>query len=759
VKGLAVICALATAGSCSKTQDDGSPEPRPRAAASADQPGASSSKESPAAASILRDLPSCDIDHEGLLLDLGTPATDSRRDHAAGPFQDVSVYERAGATFTRLLAKRVSYDFVRLAAERKVTVSLRMLGIASRVVNVYIDDRRLGALSLPRDEPGIVSTPPLDELSAGSHTVTLRLGGSAQGADEPYAEIDWIRVGSADVAMASYTPPTLRDVVTDVVLDGEPRQSIVLRSPSTVRCTARVAPKMRLMTRVGYWGSGRGVAKVRILEDGESPAVVAERRVSGGTGAVWSPLSVELDPYASRIVGIEFEASESSGGGRIAFGEPALVLPEDGTRVRTGSSRLVVIVVLSGVDRRMIPPWGPVGSFPGIARLLRDGVVYDRYRAPTTVVTSVMASLLTGLGPRAHGVEGPQQRLSEDFALLSDRAKEGSAHAAFFTSVPMSFPVFGFGRSWDKYESFSPVRDVPATEPYALGGQWIKEQVSGGQDGRALLLLHLRGGHPPWDVTKDEAAALPPEEYNGPIEPRAGAIVLSNVRAQRSPVEQRLSGDDWRRLHALEEAALKKQDAELHRFVDFIEREGLYKDALIVLMGDVAAGDPPGIPFAPMPPLREDILLAPLIVKFPQNELAGTHVATMATTVDVAATAIHALELSDEGIEGLDLIRVAKGLLPVDGRPLEATLASRYATRWGPWLLLGDLGRRPSMCLIDVDPSCATDSLTQSPLGAAALWHKTFELEGAARARQPGHAAPAVVLDVDTQSALKVFGY
>jgi hypothetical protein len=62
--------------------------------------------------------------------------------------------------------------------------------------------------------------------------------------------------------------------------------------------------------------------------------------------------------------------------------------------------------------------------------------------------------------------------------------------------------------------------------------------------------------------------------------------------------------------------------------------------------------------------------------------------------------------------------------------------------------------------LIDVDPSCATDSLAQSPLAAAALWKKTFDLETAARARtSPSRSLPAVVLDAETQSALKVFGY
>lgn len=753
-----VIGALALAVGCAKSKGS-SAESKVEPMASTDLPTRGADREPPMASSILKALPRCDIDHEGFLLDLGTAATDGRRDHAVGPFQDVSVYERAAATFTRLHSKRISYDFVRLAPERRVAVSLRAMGIASRVVNVYLDDRRLGAVSLPREEAGIISTPAIDELSAGAHTVTLRLSGSAQGADEPYAEVDWIRVGSADVALASYTPPTLRDVVTDVVLDGEPRQSIVLRAPSTVRCSVRVAPKMKLATRVGYWGSGQGLAKVRILEDGEPPAVVAERHVTGGTGAVWTPLAVDLDAYASRIVGVEFEATESSGGGRIAFGEPALVLPEDGTRVRAGSSPLVIVVVLAGVDRRMIPPWGTVGNFPGIARLLRDAVVFDRFRAPTTVVSAVMASLLTGLSPRSHGLEGPANRLPDDSPLLSERAKEGSAHAAFFTGVPMSFPVFGFGRGWDKYESFSPVRDVPATEPYTAGAQWLKQAV-GNRESKALLILHVRGGHPPWDVTRDEAAALPPEEYGGPIEPRAGGIVLSNVRAQRSPLEQRLSGNDWRKLHALEELAMRKQDAELKRMLDMVERDGLYDDAMIVVMGDVATGDPPGIPFGPTPPLREDILLAPLIVKFPKNELAGAHVPTMATTVDVAATALHALELSDESIEGLDLMRIAKGLLPLDGRPLEATLGARYATRWGPWLLIGDLGRKPSLCLIDVDPSCATDALGQSPLAAAALWQKTFDFEAKARARQPaGRTVPALVLDVDTQSALKVFGY
>jgi hypothetical protein len=177
-------------------------------------------------------------------------------------------------------------------------------------------------------------------------------------------------------------------------------------------------------------------------------------------------------------------------------------------------------------------------------------------------------------------------------------------------------------------------------------------------------------------------------------------------------------------------------------------------------MGDVATGDPPVVPFAPMAPLREDVLLAPLVVKFPGGLLAGTRADATATTTDVTATVLRALGADLDRTEGVDLLRLAQGDVPIGGHPLIATLGPRYATRWGPWLLTGERGRRPTLCQVEVDPACTTDAYAQNPLVAAALWQRTFM--AGLRARSLKSAPNAVVpagIDSDTQAALKVFGY
>src|SRR6185503_5148148 len=124
-----------------------------------------------------------------------------------------------------------------------------------------------------------------------------------------------------------------------------------------------------------------------------------------GAGAVWTPMTVDLDPFAGRVIGVELSAMDSVGSGRVAFGEPLTVAGGPPGQREVGKAAAVVIVVLTGLDRRMVPPWGPVGGLSALGRVVREGVAFDRYRAPTSVVPAVFATIVTGLPPRAHGLE------------------------------------------------------------------------------------------------------------------------------------------------------------------------------------------------------------------------------------------------------------------------------------------------------------------------------------------------------------------
>lgn len=707
---------------------------------------------------ILRNLRNCDVKHRGILLDVGSRGVDALREYGVGPFDDVPAEERGGATFGRVLTKRLAYRIALDDDAKNVVVSIRGTAGTARYVSAYLDDKRLGAVQLPRDDVRVVTLPALDAISKGPHSIILRFAGSGKTTEEPYALIDWIRIGVPDEHPDEYAAPTLRQLVTDVVLEGKPKRAIVLRAPSTVRCTVRAVPGSELKLSLGYWGNGKGVAEVRVVEDGEDPVVLKEAHVSGGHGTTWSPLRLKLDEFAPRVIGVELRAIDATGGGRVAFGEPVISANDD-KPLPTPQAKIAVVVVGAGLDRSLVPPWGSAEGLTAFAALARDAAVFDWYRAPTTVASGVMASLVTGMTPRGHSLEDPLARLPNEVRAIGELVKEASGRTAMLTGVPTTFPNFGFDRGWDDYEWYSPVQDIAATEPLTRATAWLKEQLERDPDASRLVVIHVRGGHPPWDLTREEAARLPPDEYAGPLEPRRGAIVLAGIRGHGSRADRRLTNADWVRLRALEGVSFQKQNTAFRELIELLQRKGVYDSTLFVFMGDVATGDASHLPFAAMPELSEGHLVAPLIVKFPKRALAGKRVPSLVTTVDVTRTILDALHLQvPEQVVGLDLFRIASGYEPSDGRPHTATLGSTYATRWGPWLLRGELRRTPVLCQLEIDPACAHDVLLVSPMAAQALWRQTFESEMAARGGHVFAREPAV-FDAQTQAALKVFGY
>jgi len=711
---------------------------------------------------LLDRLISCEIEHHGRLLDLGTEAASPWTGFRPGSLGDGELALRDGATYLGTRSRELDVQLWLDAPLDGLRVTLRGKGVAARRVQAAFDGRRLGVVRLPDSEPKSFDLPELDQtIEPGLHRLSLRFLGGTRAGDSAQAELDWIRVASpADHRNgASYAPPTLLDVVANVALGGVPRRAIVLRAPTTVRCVARPRAGTKLRAALGLWGTGRGVAEIAVKREGGERLVLENRRISGGDSSVWTPLEIDLARFAGEPIALELSAPEATRGARVAFGDTEIVEATPDT-ANLPPARVAVLVVLSSTDRARIPPWGPTGGMATLAGLSHGATAFSRYRAPTTVPAGVLTTLLTGLLPRAHTVQAPLQRVPSSLRTIPRLFKEANGSSALFTGVPTSFAPFGFAELFDTFEPFSPVKDVPASEPFARAAAWLTQQLEERPLSRHLVVVHARGGHPPWDVSREEAAQLRPTEYNGAIDPRRGGIILGGLRARVGRPGRKLSEDDWTRLAALTDASLAKQDVGLGQLLAVLKRANAWDGALVIVTGDVGPGAPPDLPYDPAAPLGEDRLTAPLVVKLPFGDLAGKDIAEPVTAADIAATLARALDVElPRGTPGVDLAIRARGGGAVDGQAQPATLFGRYSTRQGAWLLRGELGQTPRLCVLDVDPACAFDVFSQRPIAARTTWLATLSGEDRTVPRELGSAEPTPVeLDPETRAALTVWG-
>ncbi len=707
---------------------------------------------------LLKELSRCEIEHHGRLLDFGGAQQPSRGFSAAQAEPPPSI-DRGGDTFERIFSRETLLDFWLDEPATELSVTVRLHPMLAKWLYVAIDDKRMGAQKLTLGETRAVSLPTTSgALARGRHRLSLRFSGAPRASKEPLVDLDWVRIGPPLEAGANYAAPTLRDVVSDVVLDNVPKRSIVLRAPSVVRCFLRPSADAKLRVGLGFWGAGRGTAEIALVSDEKAPRVLSTRKISGGDGGSFMPVSLDLGPAAGEVVGLELRATEGSRGGRVVFGDP-IISRASAAMPQTPPAHTVVLVVLASVERGRLPPWGPAAGMPALADLAKHAVTFSAHRAPSSVPAAAFASLISGTSPAVHGIERPGDKLRPKVATLAETLKEAGGRTALFTGVPTSFAPFGFSAGFDAFEVFSPVADLPASEPLTRAQTFLEQELASGGSSPHLVVVELRGGHPPWDLTREEAALLKPPEYSGILDPRRGGIVLGALRERSKKTSRKIGDDDWIRLRALHDAALAKQDVALARLIASLKAKGAWNDTMLIVTSDVGLGSGPEIPFDPAAPLTEDRLLLPLIVRFPGDALGGKEVTLPSTATDVATTILKALGLEPSAQSGADLFARGSGVASLGGDLDVAATGADYSARLAGWLLRGTAGRTPRLCASEIDPSCINDALDLRPAAARALWLAVFDA-AAEDARVAARLGPRqrAELDPETIAALTVWG-
>ncbi len=751
---LALACAVASAG-CPKKADPtkgGAPT-----ATNAETPPPSDAAPL-AAMDLLAGFDDCALGHFGPLIDLGdrtARASYGSRARSAAP----ETVERDGATWARVTTKSLTVSFVvdwLPDATKDAVIIARLRGGSARSVTVHLNEKPVGTMPLTKGE---VKTETVHAeagaLAQGTNELVLHFNGTARGSTDEVAEIDWIHVGLPPTDGA-YAAPTRQSAIVSATVGAVPKRALSLRAPGYARCTGVVPSSGQVEASVALAGATDGELEVKLFRDRMTPTTLGTVRLGPQDANAWKTVRFPVGDLGGKgaLSALALVAKSVTKGGRILFADPRVLgaAPVAAPVKVIPSGRGVVLVVLGAVSPRGLALYGGTRALPELAALATSAVTFDAQRATTTVPSGSMASMLTGVEALAHGVSDYDRKLAATVTTIADAAREGGVVAAMVTANPLTGAAFGFDRAWETFEMHPPEGDSSALEVFDRAVAWLEAHKSE----RFLLVVHARGGHPPWDATGDELKTMMPQGYTGNIDPRHAAELLA--KARRVPPVLRFGEQDRARTWALYDNALQAHDAALGRIMAQLRASGRDADTTVIVTSDVSVDEGAHVPFGDGETLDEAPLRVPLVVR-PVAEAravtgAGTHRAAPTSGLDVARTMLGALGLAaPSGFQGVDLLRAPRG--EGDARPLLATLGERTSLAWGTFILSGAPGKDPKLCNLSLEPVCTTDVRATHPLATEAMQREVWDALEKLPARPPREVP---TLDAAAAASLKAWG-
>lgn len=706
------------------------------------------------------DFDDCTLSHRGVLLDLGDPTMRTRMSGGRFSRPDVEMHEHAGATWASLHERSLDLSFISLVEPKPdagVVIEARLRGGAARNVSVFFDGKPVATFAASRKETRgeitvVSARAPNATILRGSNELSLRVPIGARAPRDEQVEIDWIRVGSFD-GDAPYAAPTRADALTTVTIGGVARRGLSLRAPGSARCGGFVPSGSILEGHLGVSG-GEAEAEVRLYVDRAEPRVVGTFQLGGDDAPAWRAISVPLGDVGT-LAAVELVATSSTKGARVVFAEPRVVAPPPQQEPRVArepgsatAARGVVLVVLGSIAPRGLSAWGGTTPTPALASLVAGGSSFESHRASSGLASAAMASMLTGLSPREHGAAEADLPLSTSGPTIAEAARQGGVVTAMFTANPTTSAPFGFARGFETFGERMPTEEEPATTVFEDAAAWLDAHARD----RFLLVVHARGGHPPWDATSEELKEMPPADYAGNLDPRHAGELLARVRRGGAG---RIFGDaDRQRAIALHERALTTHDAALGELLARLRHLGREADTTVIVTGDIGVDGSSAAPFIDDEGLDEAALAIPLVVREPGK--AAARVTAPTSSVDLARTVLDALGLPPpETMRGESVWNAGTLARP---RPRLATTATRFSARWGNFVLAGGRDRGGKLCDLSLEPECVYDVRATHPLAAELMHTFVFDrLVAPARPTGPEPHAPPP-FDATTSSSAAAGG-
>jgi arylsulfatase A-like enzyme len=279
---------------------------------------------------------------------------------------------------------------------------------------------------------------------------------------------------------------------------------------------------------------------------------------------------------------------------------------------------------------------------PNLDRLARESVVYTGALSTTSWTLPAHASLFTGKFPSSHGARfDPEGSLIlEGFRGLEERdivraqglgadqrtLAELLGEAGYLTGAVVAGPwlkrVFGLDKGFDHYDEseINHLHGRLASQVTNAALAWIDENASE----RFFLFLNYYDPHYPYqDREKRAQDFLPPGAWDG----KPGKLTPEGIRAHY-------------------DAEIHYMDRHIGRLLDGLRVRGLYHRTWIIVVADHGELLGENGQWAHGYHLTQPELKVPLVMKYPQGEVAPTRLDTPVQVTDVFAIVLDRLGLA-----------------------------------------------------------------------------------------------------------------
>ncbi len=383
---------------------------------------------------------------------------------------------------------------------------------------------------------------------------------------------------------------------------------------------------------------------------------------------------------------------------------------------------------------------------PSVDAFARTATLFERAVAQATWTRPAVTSLLTGLGPHAHGVQTLDDRLPDAAVTLPELLHGGGYRSAAFSTNLHVSAATGLAQGFDDFDLLA---ESPSSDVNRQVIAWLDAHR---ETSPFFLYIHTLDPHAPYEPPVEMLQRFAPG-----VLPSAGTHEEILRTFAMPPGEERTRR--VAQLAALYDAEVASNDRSFGELMAELRRRGLYDQSLIVFVADHGEElDEHGF-LGHANNLYAETLDVPLIIKWPR-QTAGERVSVLAQQIDLLPTILRAAGLRPpDGLPGSDLFTLSKATdreafsdLRYDGRDGMSVVADG-------WKLILPFSRKlaagPELYRRATDPDDQADLAPGDEVRAGWL-QSQLRLE-LLRTRPP-ETAP-VPVDPETRKALEALGY